>query len=47
MSARILIVDDHEVIRQGIPSVLLRPGRNGKFAVKRVMESKPSKQSKG
>jgi DNA-binding NarL/FixJ family response regulator len=47
MSARILVVDDHEVIRHGVRSVLLRARRNGKFAVKRPTEGKPLKRSKG
>jgi DNA-binding NarL/FixJ family response regulator len=50
MSARILIVDDHEVIRQGVRSVLMRArpeweicgeASDGKQAIKAVLRLKP------
>ena len=50
MSARILIVDDHEVIRQGVRSMLLRArpeweicgeATDGKQAIEAVQRLKP------
>jgi len=41
MATRILLVDDHEIVREGIRTLITRSRPNGRFAARPATEKKP------